>query len=115
MVLLVLQGAAFLVLHAVARGDDLLHPLLHLATGAVGLLVRRIGGPLALSAYGLAFGVAYAVVLGLGGATGTLQASVLELSTGDHVFHVVFGTFLAVVSAAGLRGVAPPARRAGLP
>ena len=99
--LLTMQGAFSLATRVVGGEGDVVHPLIHLLSGALGLaLVRR---PRWLARFTLSFGAAYLLVLGVGGATGAVDLYWLPLGFADHVFHVVVGS--AAVLAVS---VAPP-------
>ncbi len=104
LVLLAAQGAFSLANRIVAGQDDIAHPLIHLASGSVGLLLAH--SPRSLARFMLGFGATYLLAFGVGGATGVLDVSWLPLGTADHIFHV------AVVAAALLAAsvTAPPAR-----
>lgn len=98
---LTLQGAASLLFRLLAAdGTDVVHPGVHFVTGLVGLgLYRR---PLLLCKYGVAFGLSY-LLLGVLGAIGLIDLPWFPLGVVDHVFHVVFGVTVLVISAIGLR------------
>ena len=93
--LLALQGASFLVVRAATTREDWAHPLLHLASGALGLALAA--SPRALARYGLGFGAAYAL-LGVAGALGMARLAWLPLAAADHLFHVTLGMVVAAAA-----------------
>jgi hypothetical protein len=68
------------------------HNLVHLASGAVGLLAFALG-PRACRTYALAFGAIYGVVAIWGFVVGGGESilGVIPINAGDNVFHAVLG------------------------
>jgi hypothetical protein len=106
--LLVLQGGVSLALRLATGNPDVVHPLLHLLSGAAGLALA--GSSSRLFRYAAVFGLAY-LLLGLAGAAGVVHVHWLPLEAVDDAFHVVLGGGVAALGAAGgRRGAATPAR-----
>ena len=102
--LMVGQGAASFVLRVVGDDPDVAHPLLHLVSGSVGL-VLSIRPPL-LFQYGIGFGISY-LLLGVAGAAGLVDVPRLPLGPVDHFFHISLGATITIVSLVGLGNERP--------
>ena len=98
--LLVLQGAVAVVVRVATGSGDRIHPLLHLVSGAVGLLLSRRDR---LHWYALGFGTGYAA-LGAAGALGLVRLPWLPLGPADHGFHIALGLGVAMVARRTLLG-----------
>ncbi len=103
LVFLTAQGAFSLATRLISGEDDLAHPLIHLASGSLGLALAR--SPRLLARFTLGFGAAYLLVLGVGGATGFVDPSWLALGTVDHIFHVTLGSAALVAAAVSWRSL----------